>query len=92
VGKYFPAGTKVTRRQGGYFVWVELPASVDALSLHRRAVERGIGVAPGHLFSADQRYRHHLRINHGYPGDPRTEEALKVLGEISRGAREQSAT
>ena len=26
VGRYFPAGTKVTRPQGGYVLWVELPA------------------------------------------------------------------
>jgi DNA-binding transcriptional MocR family regulator len=31
VEQYFPAGTRVTRPQGGYFVWVELPADIDAL-------------------------------------------------------------
>lgn len=87
---YFPAGTKVTRPEGGYFVWVELPADVDALSVHRQAVQQGIGVAPGHLFSADQRYGHHLRINHGYPGDPRTEASFKVLGEIVHRTREHA--
>jgi DNA-binding transcriptional MocR family regulator len=88
IEQHFPAGTKVTRPQGGYFVWVELPADIDALSIHRRAVQRGIGVAPGHLFSADHRYCHHLRINHGYPGDPRTEASFKVLGDIVHRTRE----
>jgi DNA-binding transcriptional MocR family regulator len=87
IERYFPAGTKVTRPQGGYFVWVELPADVDALSVHRQAVAQGIGIAPGHLFSADQRYRHHLRINHGHPGDPRTEASFKVLGDIVHRSR-----
>lgn len=90
IEQYFPAGTKVTRPQGGYFVWVELPSDVDALAVHRQAVQRGIGVAPGHLFSADQRYRHHLRINHGYPGDPRTEPSFKVLGDIVHRSREHA--
>jgi DNA-binding transcriptional MocR family regulator len=87
IEQYFPAGTRVTRPHGGYFVWVELPADIDALSIHRQAVQRGIGVAPGHLFSADQRYCHHLRINHGYPGDPRTEASIKALGEIAHRSR-----
>lgn len=82
IEQYFPVGTKVTRPEGGYFVWVEFPPDIDALSVHRLALLQGIGVAPGHLFSADHRYCHHLRINHGHPGDPRTEASFKVLGEI----------
>jgi DNA-binding transcriptional MocR family regulator len=92
IEKYFPAGTRVTRPQGGYFLWVELPAGIDALSVHQQAVQRGIGFAPGHLFSADHRYSHHLRINHGYPGDSRTEASLKVLGDIACGELEHSET
>jgi DNA-binding transcriptional MocR family regulator len=55
VGKYFPKGTRVTRPDGGYFLflWLELPASVDALRLHRLALSHNISLAPGHLFSAD---------------------------------------
>ncbi|WP_349743876.1 PLP-dependent aminotransferase family protein [Roseateles cavernae] len=82
IAREFPAGTRVTRPEGGYFLWVELPAAVDALDVHRRAMACGVGVAPGHLFSADRRYRHHLRINHGYPGDTRFEAALCSLGRI----------
>lgn len=82
IERYFPAGTKVTRPEGGYFLWVELPAGADALVIHRQAVQHGIGIAPGHLFSADRRYAHHLRLNHGYPGDPRTEVAYRHLGQI----------
>lgn len=84
IEQYFPAGTKVTRPEGGYFLWVEVPSGADALAIHRQAVQHGIGIAPGHLFSADRRYAHHLRLNHGYPGDPRTEVAYKQLGEIVR--------
>jgi DNA-binding transcriptional MocR family regulator len=89
---YFPTGTKVTRPEGGYFVWVELPAAIDALSIHRQAVQRGIGIAPGHLFSADHRYCHHLRINHGYPEELRTEASIKLLGEIVHRMLEGSGT
>lgn len=36
VERHFPAGTRVTRPEGGYFLWLELPPEVDALALHQR--------------------------------------------------------
>jgi len=83
VDRYFPAGTRVTRPEGGYFLWLELPEGVDSLTLHQDALRLGIGVAPGHLFSADRRYTRHLRINYGYPSDPRLEGAIRSLGDLA---------
>lgn len=84
VSKCFPSGTKVTQPEGGYFVWVELPDSIDALELHRLALSHDISVAPGHLFSADHRFTHHLRINYGHPENKRVEAAIKTVGQIAR--------
>jgi DNA-binding transcriptional MocR family regulator len=84
VSKCFPPGTKVTQPDGGYFVWVELPESIDALELHRLALSHDISVAPGHLFSADHRFTHHLRINYGHPENTRVDEAIKTVGQIAR--------
>lgn len=44
-----------------------------------------ISIAPGHLFSADRRFRHCLRLNYGYPGDARLEDALKTVGQLAHG-------
>ena len=82
--KHFPPGTKVTQPDGGYFVWVELPPAVDALELHRLSLSQAISIAPGHLFSADHRFSHHLRINFGHPENKRFEDAIKTVGEIAR--------
>lgn len=84
ISRHFPAGTKVTQPEGGYFVWVELPQAVDALELHRLALSQDISVAPGHLFSADHRFSHHLRINFGHPENKKVEEALRTVGKIAR--------
>ncbi len=85
VERHFPTGTRVTRPLGGYFLWLELPPSVDALALHHRARESGISTAPGVLFSADRRFTHHLRLNVGHPGDARFDGALRRLGELAQG-------
>ena len=83
IERHFPAGTRFTRPAGGYFLWLELPASVDALALHHTAMALGISTAPGVLFSADRRFRHHLRLNVGHPGDARVDDALRRLGDLA---------
>ncbi|MDO8252344.1 MAG: PLP-dependent aminotransferase family protein [Rhodoferax sp.] len=83
IARYFPKGTRVTRPEGGYFLWLELPPQVDALQLHRLTLSQRISIAPGHLFSADRRFSHCLRLNYGYPGDDRIEDALKTVGQLA---------
>ena len=82
IARHFPAGTRVSRPEGGYFVWVELPAGTNALALHRKALEHGISLAPGQIFSADQRFAHCVRINYGHPAHSGFDEALRVVGEL----------
>ena len=81
--KHFPKGTRVTRPEGGYFVWAELPAALDSLRLHRLALSHNISVAPGHLFSSDRRFGHCLRLNYGHAADRRVEAAFKTLGQLA---------
>ena len=45
--RHFPAGTRVTRPDGGYVVWVEIPRQFDSFRLYEQALEAGIGIAPG---------------------------------------------
>lgn len=82
IEKHFPDGTRVTRPEGGYFLWVELPDAVDAMALQQAALARHISVAPGSLFSADKRFRHHLRLNVGHPRLEQLDAALKTLGRL----------
>ncbi|RNF85123.1 PLP-dependent aminotransferase family protein [Montanilutibacter psychrotolerans] len=80
--RHFPAGCRVTRPSGGYFVWVELPPGVDALELHRRALSHGISIAPGPIFSAHRGFANGIRLNYGHTADPRTGPALATLGKL----------
>ncbi|MTJ79978.1 MAG: PLP-dependent aminotransferase family protein [Telmatospirillum sp.] len=84
IGALFPAGTRVTRPDGGILLWVELPDGVDAIDLSRRALAAGIGVCPGPVFSATGRYRNFIRLNAGCPWSPVLEQALARLSGIVR--------
>jgi DNA-binding transcriptional MocR family regulator len=83
VSRYFPAGTKVTRPQGGYVLWVELPRSVDALDLHRRALAQKISIAPGPIFSAKQKYKNFIRLSCGLPWSEKVERAVQTLADLA---------
>ena len=83
IERHFPAGTRVTRPPGGYFVWVEMPAGCDAMKLHREALARGISVAPGPIFSPRRKFGNCLRLNHGHPWDERTAKAIATLGRLA---------
>ena len=83
MARHFPAGSRATQPEGGYFLWVELPPQVDALALQRLALSHSVSIAPGQLFSAERRFHHHVRINYGHPSKAQLENALKTLGQLA---------
>jgi DNA-binding transcriptional MocR family regulator len=84
IDRYFPPQTAETLAAGRYFTWVELPHSVDALRLFEAALERGISLASGPIFSASGEFRHHIRLNYGYPWSPEVERAMATPGELAQ--------
>lgn len=83
IGRHFPEGVRVSRPGGGYFVWVELAGSFDALALHRAALEAGIGIAPGPIFSARREYRNCIRLNYGHAWNEAAAAAVRQLGQLA---------
>jgi DNA-binding transcriptional MocR family regulator len=82
--KHFPPGYRVTHPEGGYFVWVELPRGVDALEVHRQALDQGISVAPGPIFSPRREFRNCLRLNYGHPWTADFDRAIATLATLVR--------
>jgi DNA-binding transcriptional MocR family regulator len=60
---HFPAGTRVTRPKGGFVLWVQLPGGIDSIDLYLPALQEGISIAPGYMFSAVPKYRDYIRLN-----------------------------
>ncbi|HBX55799.1 GntR family transcriptional regulator MpaR [Pseudomonas sp. UBA2684] len=80
--RHFPASTRVTRPDGGYFLWFEFPEQVDSLQLFQLALAQGISLAPGPIFSATRRFGNCARLNYGHPWNAQSEQAMAVLGRI----------
>jgi len=87
VMRHFPEGTRVTRPNGGFVLWVQLPEYADSLRLYRQALQAGITLAPGYMFSATDQYRNFIRLNAAF-WSPDAERAIQRLGEMIVGMRQ----
>lgn len=81
VTRYFPEGTRVSRPQGSFLLWVELPEHFDTLKLNRVLLEQGVQIAMGSIFSASGKYRNCLRMNYAALPTPAIEAAVRKVGE-----------
>jgi DNA-binding transcriptional MocR family regulator len=81
VMRYFPEGTRVTRPNGGIVLWVQLPDYVDSLELYKQALQIGITLAPGYIFSATHQYKNFIRLNAAW-WSYETDRAMRRLGEL----------
>ncbi|WP_207262077.1 PLP-dependent aminotransferase family protein [Pseudomonas sp. GW101-3H06] len=80
--RYFPQGTSVNTPQGGTLLWVELPREYSSMALFHEALNVGILISPGDIFSNTGRFGHFVRIGCGAPYSPRVDEALATLGQL----------
>lgn len=77
----FPPGTRITRPSGGYVLWVQLPEAVDSLELYSLALQGGITLTPGYLFSPTNQFSNFIRLNAAAWSYP-IMHALDKLGDM----------
>ncbi len=81
IEEHFPEGTRIARPQGGYLLWVRLPAGIDSMVLYREAVKSRITIAPGSIFSPSHKHTDYVRLSAGAWSE-KTEKDLARLGRI----------
>ncbi|ACM20200.1 winged helix-turn-helix transcriptional regulator with amino acid aminotransferase domain, GntR family [Geotalea daltonii FRC-32] len=83
VGRYFPHGTHVNPPEGGYILWVVMPDGFDSFKLYELALNEGISIAPGNIFTLSDRYRNCFRLNAALWSE-QIEQALETLGRLAK--------
>ncbi|WP_409523892.1 PLP-dependent aminotransferase family protein [Nitrincola sp. MINF-07-Sa-05] len=83
ISEYFNARVRVSRPEGGYFLWVELPDGVSAYELSDKLIQKKIQIATGKIFSSTGKYENCIRINYGGILDERVELAIKTIGNLT---------
>jgi DNA-binding transcriptional MocR family regulator len=85
IADYFPEGTKISRPQGGFILWVELDKKIDTADLYDRAIRQKISIAPGRMFSLQNQFNNCMRLSYGQRWSDMIDAKLKQLGKITKG-------
>ncbi len=79
----FPDAARWAKPDCGFFVWVELPSTVDVDELFRRALEdEHVAFIPGHAFSLNKKRSSSIRLNFSHPTTARIEEGIPRLARV----------
>jgi DNA-binding transcriptional MocR family regulator len=73
---------------GGFYVWLGLPAGLDAAAMLPRAVTERVAYVPGAAFFADGGGHSHLRLSYCYPSPERIREGVRRLAAVVEGELE----
>ena len=80
-----PGEIKYTRPEGGLFIWVTLPESINMQDFVKKALEKKVAVVPGNAFLCDENGTiNAFRINYSTPSDEDIVRGCKLLGEVAR--------
>lgn len=85
LAEHLPPGAAWARPAGGFFVWITLPAGVDAAALLPRAEAAGVSYLPGERFHLEGGGRSALRLAFTRYGLDALAEAARRLGGVLRG-------
>jgi 2-aminoadipate transaminase len=80
MARYFPEGVTWTRPQGGLFLWVRLPESVDAQKLFHAALDEKVAFVPGSAFYPTDGGHNTMRLNFSCMGPAQIQEGIRRLG------------
>ncbi|TRW96858.1 PLP-dependent aminotransferase family protein [Paracoccus sp. M683] len=82
-----PQGVSWTRPEGGMFVWLTLPQTMDGADLLARSLQsEKIAFVPGHAFFADGGGRNTIRLSFTLHEQAMVDEGIARLGRLLRQA------
>lgn len=83
--KYFPKeGVSWTRPEGGMFLWVTLPDTINVEDMLKEAVANKVAFVPGTSFYVDGRPHSTMRLNFSNATPEMIDEGIRRLAEIVR--------
>lgn len=79
--KNLPQGVKFTRPQGGLFLWVELPSSINAMELLTECLKNNVAFVPGDSFFPNGGIENTLRLNYSNMPEDKIIEGIERLSQ-----------
>ena len=85
---FVPEGVKWTRPQGGMFLWVTLPESINTTEIFEKAVELKVAYVPGAPFYPNGGGENTMRLNFSNASPDLIREGIERLGKLFHKALE----
>jgi 2-aminoadipate transaminase len=79
-----PSGYTWTNPEGGMFLWVTGPQTLDALELLQRAIIQKVAFVPGRDFFPTDGGRNYMRLNYSNSTPDRIREGVRRLAGLCR--------
>jgi 2-aminoadipate transaminase len=73
-----------TKPEGGLFLWVTLPESIDTERMFPRAIEKKVAYVIGSSFYFDDPKRNVMRLNFSFPAPDQIDEGVRRLADCVR--------
>ena len=86
LGRFMPPQCSWTRPAGGLFLWLELPADLDAHELLRKSIAREVAFVPGGAFFPNGGHPNFARLNFSNMPERRIEEGIRRLAQVVEAA------
>ena len=80
--QYFPVGSSWTDPQGGLFVWVKVPESIDTAAMFREAINAKVAYVVGIAFYPHRDDNCHMRLNFSAVDPEHITEGVHRLGNL----------
>ncbi len=80
--RHFPREAIWNRPRGGFFIFVELPKSMDAGELFERAVDRNVAFVCGQPFFVDGSGHNTFRLSYSQVGEEDMAAAIREIGNL----------
>ena len=79
-----PEGVKYTRPEGGLFLWLTLPDSIDMSAFVKKALEYKVAVVPGTAFLCyTESTINAVRLNYSTPSDEDIVKGCELLAKVA---------
>lgn len=79
-----PEDARWTHPEGGYQLWLELPAGLDTRNLFAEAKQSGVLFAPGYQFHHDGRPSNAMRLTTALANPDEIRRGIEILGGVVR--------
>lgn len=82
--EFMPEGVTWSKPDGGFFVWISLPESIDSRDLFDAAAENGVIVFPGEWFYPNREAHHNVRLSFSTVAEDDIRTGIERLGYTIR--------